>query len=169
MTDPADEWVADGLGEFEGKKLVSVMRADLKLEGADAKAAETPEAWKPLFGRMRAVLQDKVSDVRVSQRLTDSPVCLVVPDGMHHAYVERVLKSYGRGIPRGKRILEVNPEHALLGQLKAVFEKDPAGTELGEYIEVLHDQALLQEGGVPPDPQKFARRLTALLTKATTG
>ena len=167
MTDPADEWIADGLGEFGGKKLVSVMRADLKLDGVDAPKTEAPEALRPLLERMRTTLQDKVTEVRASARLTDSPVCLVVPDGQHHAFVERTLKSYGRGIPKQKRILEVNPDHALVHKLRALFEREPAGTDIGEYIELLYDQALLQEGSVPPDPQKFAKRLTSLLEKAT--
>ncbi len=166
MTDPADEWVADGLGEFEGKKLVSVMRADLKLDGEDAKPAEIPAEWKPLFDRVRAVLQDRVTEVRVSHRLTDSPACLVLPEGSHHAYVERVLKSYGRGIPKQKRMLELNPEHAVLKKLRARFASTPTDPEIADVIELLYDQALLQEGSTVAEPQLFARRLTALLDKS---
>jgi molecular chaperone HtpG len=168
MTHPGDEWIADGLGEFDGKKLVSVMRADLKLDaGEDKPAEEAPAEWKPFFDRVRAVLQDRVSEVRASARLTDSPVCLVVPEHAHHAYLEQVMKSYGRGLPRSRRILEFNTGHAVVGRLRALFEKEPTSTELGDYVELLHDQALLQEGSVPAEPQKFARRLTALLNQVT--
>jgi molecular chaperone HtpG len=167
MTDPGDEWVADGLSEFEGKKLISVMRADLKLEGEDDKKKdeETAAEWKPLFERVRSILQERVTEVRVSHRLIDSPVCLVLPEGSHHAYVERVLRSYGRGVPKQKRILELNPEHALVKKLRAKLESEPTSPDLTDAIELLHDQALLQEGSPVAEPQRFARRLTALLEK----
>jgi molecular chaperone HtpG len=106
--------------------------------------------------------------VRISKRLTDSPVCLVVPEGSHHAYVERVLKGYGRAIPKQKRILEVNPQHALLARLRTRFESAPTSPEIGDTIELLYDQALLQEGSAVANPQKFARRLTSLLDKSLT-
>ncbi len=165
MTDPADEWIADGLAEFDGKKLVSVMRAELKLDAADDKPAEVPPEWKPLLDRMRAVLQEHVTEVRASRRLTESAACLVVPEGSHHAYVERVLRGYGRAIPKQKRILEVNPQHALLGRLRALFEKTPTAPELAEAIEVVYELALLTEGSPIAEPQRFAKRTTALLEK----
>ena len=165
MTDPADEWVADGLGEFEGKKLVSVMRADLKLEGGDeAKPDDSSGEWKPLFDRFRTTLQAEVTEVRASHRLVDSPACLVLPEGSHHAYVERVLKSYGRALPRQKRILELNPAHPLLQKLRARFISTPTAPEIADTIALLYDQALLQEGSSVAEPQQFARRLTSLLT-----
>ena len=166
MTDPADEWIADGLAEFDGKKLVSVMRADLKLDGKDGEKPaeiETPAELKPLLEKMRALLQEQVTEVRVSTRLTDSPVCLVVPEGSHHAYVERMLKNFGRGIPKQKRVFEVNPTHPLIKKLSGLVES--SSTELEGYVGLLYDQALLQEGSSLPDPQKFAKRLTELMSK----
>ncbi|NTX38399.1 molecular chaperone HtpG [Myxococcus sp. CA033] len=168
MTDPVDEWAAQGLREFQGKPLVSALQADLKLQSTDEQKKEheqNSEGLKGLTAKMKDVLQDSVREVRVSDRLTDSPVCLVVPEGGSPAYLERLLQQRGKGMPRVKRILEVNPKHPVIEHLKAVHEKDPAQAQVSEWIELLHDQALLTEGSTISDPNRFARRLTALLTQ----
>ncbi|NTX55356.1 molecular chaperone HtpG [Myxococcus sp. CA039A] len=168
MTDPVDEWAAQGLREFQGKPLVSALQADLKLQSTDEQKKEheqNSEGLKGLTAKMKDVLQDSVREVRVSDRLTDSPVCLVVPEGGSPAYLERLLQQRGKGMPRVKRILEVNPKHPVIEHLKAVHEKDPAQAQVSEWIELLHDQALLTEGSTISDPNRFARRLTSLLTQ----
>jgi molecular chaperone HtpG len=171
MTDPIDQMATESLGAFEGKRLVSVMQGDLKLGEAQSeeqkKAREETEAsLKPLLDRVRSVLQEQVQEVRLSDRLTDSPCCLVVPEGANHAFLERVLKTHGHKVAPSKRILEVNGEHPLVKSLKALFERDPAGTKITEWIEMLYDQALLTEGSPLDDPNRFARRLTALMEQA---
>ncbi len=169
MTDPMDEWAADGLREFQGKKLVSAMRADLSLEATDeekrdreARAGEL----KDLLAAMKTALGDRVSDVRVSDRLTDSPACLVVPAGGSHAYLEKLLKDAGRDVPKGRRALEVNPKHPLIEHLRTVFTREPDAARTKEWIELIYDQAVLTEGGRPEDPNLFVQRVTALLTEA---
>ena len=172
MTDPVDEWATEALGEFQGKKLVSIARAGLSLGGSDEeKAAQKTQAAElgPLLERMGKVLAQEVESVRASERLTDSPVCLVVPEGAHHAFVERLLRERGHKLPSPKRILEVNPGHPLIRSLGALVAGDPAAPRLDEWIELLHDQALLTEGTPLPDPNRFARRLTALMEQAATG
>jgi molecular chaperone HtpG len=168
MTDPVDEWVVAALEKFDGKALVSVMRADLSLGGTEEEKQAQKEqaaAMKPLFERMRAVLQDRVEEVRASDRLTDSPACLVVPGGGHHAFVERLIRQTGGKIAQ-KRILEVNAAHPVIASLRKLVDDEAARERLAGYVETLYDQALLTEGSPLGDPNAFARRLTALLEAA---
>jgi molecular chaperone HtpG len=169
MTDPVDEWAAEGLREFEGKKLVSAMRAELKLD-------ETPEQKKakeeqgaelaPLLARMKEALGDKVVDVRLSDRLTDSPACLVLSGSGPHGYVDRLLRERGKDVPRAKRVLELNAKHPIITHLRAAIGNDAAKEKVDDWISVLYEQALLTEGSSLEDPNRFARMVTSLLTDA---
>lgn len=171
MTDPVDEWVVEALPEFKGKKLASAMRADIDL-------GETPEEKKTreeqgdklgaLVARMKDLLSDRVQEVRLSSRLTDSAACLVVPEGGLHAHMERLLRSHERNMPGSKRILEINPNHPIIANMQALVERDPASPQVAEWTELLFDQALLTEGSPLPDPNRFARRVTELLHRAST-
>ncbi|HEX3771958.1 MAG TPA: molecular chaperone HtpG [Polyangiaceae bacterium] len=170
MIDPIDEWATESLRAFEGKNLVSAMRADLKIESTEeektARKAET-EALAPLFARVRAVLGERISEVRPSDRLTDSPACLVLASAGPHGYVERLLREAGRDVPKSSRILELNPQHPIVRSLEALAEKGDADDgKLSDWIEVLYDQALVAEGAPIDDPAGFARRITALLASA---
>lgn len=171
MTDPIDEWATESLRTFEGKPLVSAMRADLKIDSTEdekkARQVET-EALRPLFERIRAVLGDRVTEVRASDRLTDSPCCLVLASAGPHGYVERLLREAGRDLPKSSRILELNPDHAIVRSLKTLVDRgdaDPA--RVADWIEVLYDQALVAEGAPIADPGGFVRRITSLLTAVT--
>jgi molecular chaperone HtpG len=170
MTDPVDDWTAQGLREFEGKKLVSVMHADLKLDaGTDEdkkKNEERSGELKGLLTRMKDILKDHVREVRTSERLTDSPCVLVLPEGGSHAYLERLIRERGKAVPHMKRILELNPSHPLVETLRLLHERAPDSPKVSEWTEMLYDQALLTEGGHLEDPNRFARRVTELLTKA---
>ncbi|MFL5348846.1 MAG: molecular chaperone HtpG [Hyalangium sp.] len=168
LTDPVDEWAAQGLHEFHGKPLVSALQADLKLqESAEEKKEkeQRAEGLKSLTDHMKEVLKDAVREVRVSDRLTDSPVCLVLPEGGSPAFLERLLREHGRSMPRAQRILEVNPAHPVIEHLRKLHEKDSKSERVAEWIELLHDQALLTEGSALEDPNRFAKRMTALLTQ----
>ncbi|MBU8900426.1 molecular chaperone HtpG [Corallococcus sp. H22C18031201] len=168
MTDPVDEWAAQGLRDFQEKPLVSALNADLKLQSTDEQKREKEqqsEGFKALTDKMKDVLSDTVREVRVSDRLTESPVCLVLPEGGSPAYLEKLLRERGKGMPHMKRILEVNPKHPVIEHLRAVYTSDPTATQVGEWIELLHDQALLTEGSPLSDPNRFAKRMTALLTQ----
>jgi molecular chaperone HtpG len=171
MTDAVDSFAVEGLDDFDGLPLVSVTGTDLKLpeEGeAEKKATEAATSeLKDLSEHIRRKLQDSVSEVRVSTRLTDSPACLVVPDGGLQPYIERVLRATRKDAPRTKRILEVNPDHPLVKNLERLFAREPESQKLGDYIELLFDQALLAEGSPIEDPTRFATRLTALLQDAS--
>jgi molecular chaperone HtpG len=169
LTDPVDEWAVDGLREFEGKKLVSAMKANLTLDATDDEKKAREEragALKPLIGRFQEVLKDHVKEVRVSDRLTDSPCCLVVPEGGLHAHMERLLRAHDRMAEPQKRILELNPSHPLVESLDALMKKEATNPRIQEWIEVLYDQALVAEGSPVDDPARFARRIAALVTES---
>ncbi|MFT3927555.1 MAG: molecular chaperone HtpG [Myxococcales bacterium] len=170
MVDPVDEWVVRGLGEFDGKPLVSAMDEKLDLDPSESGAsdAEKPapdEATERLLARVREVLGEQISEVRLSDRLTDSPSCLVVPEGGLGPYIERLLRmQQGADLPPQKRILELNAKHPLVSALSRLQEKTAQGEAVTEAIELLYDQALLSEGSPIDDPARVAKRLTRLMT-----
>ncbi len=170
MTDPVDAFAVEGLREFDGKPLVSAMDADLTLEGdGEAKAAHKEEDEKrlePLLAKFREVLGEKVSEVRVSDRLTESAVCLVQPKGGLPPYLARILRAQHADLPPDRRALELNPTHPLVDGIAKLHAKAPETPQLAEWIEVLYDQALLAEGSPVEDPARLVKRMTALLTDA---
>ena len=167
MTDPVDEWATASLGEFGGKPLLSAMRADLKLEETPEQKKEREEQGKtlaPLLARMKTALGERVTEVTLSERLTDSPCCLVRGEHGAHAFVERMLRERGHEVPKGRRTLEVNGAHALVKQLEQLIEGQPTSPRIDALIDVLYGQALLTEGSPLDDPNGFALHLTQLLT-----
>jgi molecular chaperone HtpG len=170
MTDPVDEFAVRGLGAFEDKPLISATdeKLDLGATDQDEKSKQQTEEktaeLKPLIERFREVLKEQVSEVRVSDRLTDSPSCLVVPEGGLGPYIERLLRmQQGADMPATKRILELNPQHPLVRSLSQLHARDANATEVAEYIELVYDQALLSEGSPIDDPARVAKRLARLL------
>ena len=169
MTDPVDEWAVEGLGSWDDKQLISAMKAELDFDD-DVDDTEE-EADKPvftgLFEAMQGVLGEQVREVRASKRLTDSPVCLVVPEGGQHAYLERLMRNHDHTMPKTKRILEVNTSHPLITNLRGLQEKESGSDRVKEWVEILYDQALLLEGSPVEDPARLARRMTTLLQAAS--
>jgi molecular chaperone HtpG len=148
------------------------MKADLSLEGEDDAKKDTEETDESkadeqplgtLLERFTKVLEEQVSAVRVSRRLVDSPACLVIPDGGLQPHIEQMLRlSQGMNIPKTKRILELNPDHALVASLKALNEKDGESSLVTDLIQVLYDQALLAEGSPLEEPARLANHVTQL-------
>lgn len=171
MTDGVDPFAVSSLREFEGKPLVSAMDENLDLGQEDltdeqrATEAEQKKLAEPLVERFKSVLASKVGEVRLSTRLTDSPVCLVIPDGGIAPHIERLMMARQMGMPAQKRILELNPGHPLIRNLERRDEQDPA--HVAQWIELLYDQALIAEGSPLENPAAFAQRLTTLLTSAS--
>ena len=167
MTDPIDEWAVMGIPEYDGKNLVSAMKADLPVKDEDkAENKEAEEKLKDLTDRCQEVLDSTVSEVRLSGRLTDSPSCLVVPEGGVHAHIERMLRAQGQDVPAQKRILELNPKHPVVERLHALHESGAGTDQVNEWIQLLHDQALLAEGSPIPDGSGLAKRMTRLMGQA---
>ena len=167
LSDPVDEWLASHVTEFDGKQLQAVSKGALDLgdfddekEKEELKKNETE--LKDLLDKMQETLDEKVKEVRLTSRLTDSPSCLVVEEHEMAVNIQRMLKSAGHAMPQGKPILEINPEHALVKRMN----DNLSGDAFGDLAHVLFDQALLVEGGQIDDPNEFVRRMNSLLAKA---
>jgi molecular chaperone HtpG len=163
MFDPIDEWVVSSLTEFEGKPLHSVAKGDLDLSklGGEAPQSElaVSEEHKPLLERMQTVLQDRASAVRTTERLTDSPACLVSDEHGPSMNLERILKAAGQNVPAVKPILEINPGHPIVKRLKEESDEQ----KFADWTRILFDQATLAEGGQLDDPASFVKRLNELM------
>jgi len=174
LTDPIDEFWIPSVGTFQEKSFKSVTRggADLSKIKADEGAAEDKQAEKPaesdlnsLVALLKITLGDAVKDVRSSERLTDSAVCLVADEGDMDIHLERLLKQHKQLDNAAKRILEVNPTHPLVKRLAERASADGAATALEDAAWLLLDQARILEGEVLPDPRAFARRMAAFVEK----
>jgi molecular chaperone HtpG len=162
LSDRVDEWMLSFMTEFDGKQLASVAKGGLDLgslsDEKEQKAhEETEKQFKDLVERMKKVLEDKVKDVRVTFRLTDSPACLIADENELSGNLLRMLKAAGQNAPDMKPILEINPEHPLLSKLKSDDQ------HFDDWTNLLFDQALLAEGGQLNDPASFVKRMNQLL------
>jgi molecular chaperone HtpG len=172
FTDAIDQWVVDSLREFDGKKLVAVDKGQLEL-GSDEEKAESKKKLDSASGEYQTLtafikerLKDDVSEVRFSPRLTDSACCLVADEHAMNASMERLMRAMNQDVPKQLRILELNPEHALIKRMKAMLDADPASPKAADYVELLHGQALLGEGSTPKNPQRFNRLVAELMAGA---
>ena len=162
LSDRVDEWMLSFISEFDGKQMTSVAKGGLDLgnltdEKEKKEHEETEKDFKDLLDRMKEVLKDKVKDVRVTFRLTDSPACLISDENELSGNLLRMLKAAGQKAPDMKPILEINPEHPLLLKLKSNDQ------QFDQWTEVLFDQALLAEGGQLNDPAAYVKRINQLL------
>ncbi|MBI3560210.1 MAG: molecular chaperone HtpG [Gammaproteobacteria bacterium] len=164
MGDRVDEWMMSYLTEYAGKSFVSVAKGvvDLgKLEDQQEqeKAKQAEKHYKDLLAKMKATLGSKVKEVRVTNRLTDSPACLVVEKHDMAVSMQKLLKQAGHKLPESEPILEINPEHPLVKRLDS--ETNPQ--RFDDWTQVLFDQAMLSEGGQLDDPVAFVGRINQLL------
>ena len=163
MYDRIDEWVVSMLTEFDGKLLHSVAKGDLdlsKLGGETAKQEAMPEEEsRPFLDRIQAALTDRASAVRTTERLTDSPACLVSDSHGLGTNLERILKAAGQQVPDSKPILEINAAHPIVKRLK----NETDDTKFADWSRILFDQATLAEGGQLDDPATFVKRLNELM------
>ncbi|WP_165645974.1 molecular chaperone HtpG [Bordetella bronchiseptica] len=166
LSDRVDEWMLSYLREFDGKSLVSVAKGGLDLaeladEEEKKRQSEVAETFKPLVERLQQALAEQVKEVRVTQRLVDSPACVVVGQNELSPHLLRMLKAAGQEAPEVKPVLEINPDHALIARIR-----DASDAEFGDWAALLLDQALLAEGAQIADPAAFVKRLNGLLLKA---
>ena len=159
MQDRVDEWLVGNLPEFDGKALASVARGgfDLGDEAEKKEAEEKGKEFGELTGRIKAALGERVKDVRVTMRLTESPACLVADEHDIGGNLARILRAAGQKTPDSPPILEVNPSHPIVLRLKYEDKR------FDDWAALLFEQALLAEGGELEDPAGFVKRLNGLL------
>ncbi len=165
MTEPIDALSSESLEEYDGKKLVNAMRSDLSIP-SDPKQATHDGDFEPLLKAAKAVLGERVHEVRLSTRLVDSPACLVLPASAVSPHLEKMLRQAGRVAPQSKRDLELNPSHGVIKKLNALARDKPEDDDLAMWLTLLHEQAIVSEGGALQDPHAFVRRVTQLLERA---
>lgn len=164
LTDRVDEWLMSHLSEFDGKSLQDVGKGELdlgKLDTEEEKQAKekVAEQLKPLLERVKTALTEQVAEVRITDRLTDSPACVVVAEHDMGAQMRRILEQAGQKLPDSKPIFELNPEHPLVKKL----EQESNETRFGDLAHILFDQANLAEGAQLQDPAAYVQRLNKLL------
>jgi molecular chaperone HtpG len=162
MSDRIDEWVMGYFTEFDGKKLRSIAKGDVNLDSdSDKKDKDDTkdEDKDPLLKRLSEVLADEVSEVRASQRLTDSASCLVLSEQELAMHMRRMLEQAGQKMPDSKPVLEVNLDHQLLKQVATIDSEE----QFKDWAELLFEQAVLAEGGQLEDPAGFVQRVNRLM------
>ncbi|GAA1211920.1 molecular chaperone HtpG [Prauserella alba] len=167
LTDQVDEMWVDSGAEFQGKTFRSIAKGEVDLDGNDEADDSADEATKEQFAGLlewlRETLSDEVKDVRLSSRLTTSPACIVGDEGDLSPELVRIYRQLGQPLPDVKRILEINPEHALVTGLRESHAKNADDPSLPEVAQLLYGTTLLAEGEELPDPHKFAQLLAGRL------
>jgi molecular chaperone HtpG len=161
MFDRIDEWMMGSLNEYAGKSFHDVMRGDLELPGSEKDKAEDEEAKEsnPLTERIEGVLGDAVDSVRPSERLTDSPACLVLGEHDMGAQMRRIMEASGQSMPESKPVFEYNASHPLLERLDQEADED----RFSDLVLILFDQASLADGTALKDASAYVNRLNQLL------
>jgi len=171
LTDPIDEFWVTAIGRYKEKPFKSVTRGGIDLDKiplsqtSEDKSPDPPAKLASLIAIFKLALGDSVKDVRSSERLTDSAVCLVADEGDMDMHLERLLKQHRQLDTASRRILEVNPRHSLIERLSGSVGEPGASDQLSEFAWLLLDQARIVEGEQLPDPPAFARRLAMLLER----
>ncbi len=164
FTDPIDEFLIDSLGEYQGKRLKAIDRGQVDSDSSDEKIKTRTTELKSLLELIKAKLSG-LKEVRYTSRLKDSAACLVADEHGMSAHMERLMKRVGKSEEgqSAPRILELNPDHALVQAMEKLYQKNPTDDRVQEIAAVLHDQAVIAEGSRVSDPAAFARRVNALL------
>ena len=163
LSDRIDEWMLGSLNEYEGKKLQNVAKGELPLDDEDKAAQEAAvKSAEPLVARLKTLLGNRVSDVRVSSRLTDSPSCLALADYDIAPHFARLMREAGQQMPESTPTLEINPEHALLKRV----EEEADDAKAADLATLLLEQAEIAAGAPLPDPAAFVQRMNRVLTGA---
>ena len=177
LTDPIDEFWLPAVGTYKSKSFRSVTKGAAELDKFKVEKAEAADTGKKedgdkadknvdsLVALLKLSLKDSVKDVRTTNRLTDSPVCLVADERDMDIHLERLLKQHHQLDEAAKRILEINPSHGVIRALAARAGEKGAAEELDDMAHLLLDQARIVEGETLPDPAAFGRRLATLMEK----
>ncbi|MEO6094691.1 MAG: molecular chaperone HtpG [Fibrobacteria bacterium] len=167
LIDPIDEWVVQSLADFDGKKLLNVAKGDLDLGELSKEEKKSKKEAEGKYKDFMKDFEDKtgglLKEVRVTSRLKESPCCLVADETDMGANMERILKMANQSVTASKRILEINPDHAIMQSLQKMFAADPANPKLKDWYGLLVDQSLLAEGSEIKDPAAYVSKVNAFL------
>ena len=156
LTERIDEWLMAGLMEYQGKELVNAAKEDIEKEDTSKKVSE---ADQDVIEKIKKHLNEKVSDVVISSRLTDSASCIVLPKHEPGAQLRKILEASGQRLGSSNPIFEINIKHKLVKKLK-----DMKGKQFNAYVDFLYDYAVIAEGGSPQDPSRYLRQLDKYLS-----
>ena len=160
LSDRIDEWLVGYLGDYAGKKWQSISKGKIDLGDEEAEEVKAEaESMTPMLAQIKNVLQDRVKEVQITHRLTDSPACVVADEQDMGLEMQRILSASGQKLPKVKPIFEINPQHVLIKRLHAI--QDDA--LFARWVEVLFQQALLAESGQLENPVDFVHRVNQLL------
>ncbi len=172
LSDPVDEIWCQQVFKHKDFDFKSISKGAVELgseeekKEAEEKRAEKEKEYKSLLECLKGKLEANVKEVRLSNRLTSSAACLVTDGADLTPQLEQMMKQMGQDVPTSKRILELNPDHAILAKLHDLFEANPEDTQLDDYAQLVYGQAVLAEGGDLPNPGKFSKLVADLMVKA---
>ena len=159
LSDRIDEWLTGHLAEFEGKKLQSIAKGKVDLEDDKNEVKKQEESFAQMLKQIKDILQDKIKDVQLTNRLTDSPACIVADENDMGLEMQRILQAAGQKVPTTKPIFEINPDHVLIKRIHGIQDDE----KFARWVSVLFEQALIAEGGQLDNPADFVKRVNDLL------
>lgn len=162
LSDRIDEWLTGHLGEFEGKKLQSIAKGKVDLDSDTDEVKKQEESYAAMLTQIKGILADRIKDVQLTNRLTDSPACIVADEHDMGLEMQRILQAAGQQIPASKPIFEINPDHVLIKRIHSI-EDD---VKFEQWINVLFEQSLIAEGGQLDNPADFVKRVNDLLIES---
>ncbi len=169
MTEPIDEFVVMNMFKYGEKGMRAVGKGEIDLDTEEEKKQnkekeeQAKKEYSSLLEFIQKKLDENVNEVRFSKRLIDSACCLVGGAYDQSPYMERIMKSMNQAMPKNKRVLELNQNHPLVSAMKKLYEVNSNDPKLGEFAELLYDQALLAEGSPISNPMQFAKRVANLM------
>jgi len=159
LSDKIDEWLVGYLNEFDGKKLQSISKGKVDIDGEAEEIKEKEKELEPVLKHIEKVLGDRVKAVQLTNRLTDSPACVVSDEQDMGMEMQRILQAAGQDVPTIKPVFEINPEHSLIKRLHNIQDDD----KFEQWVTMLFEQAVLAEGGQLDNPADFVNRVNSLL------
>ena len=177
MTDPIDEFWLPSMNEYEGKPFKSITKGAIDLSKFDIKKDKDSKSKKPatkkdidnLISEMKNHLGEKVKDIKSSQMLTDSPVCLTADEADMDIHLEKLMRQHKRLDKESKKILEINPSHDLIKSLGKIVLNSKDKSVVSDVSHLLLDQARIVEGEMPLDTKGFTEKLSSIITRSLSG
>lgn len=163
LTDHIDEFLIQMLHDYKGKQFKSISSSDLKLKDSEEKKKEEEEN-KDLLGKIKQLLSGKVKEVRLTDKLKKSPVCIVSAHEGMSINMEKVLKELDQMPFNAEKILELNPDHPVFKKVKNIYDENPESEQLKDYADILYNQALLMEGIKIENPSEFVEKVNKLMS-----